>query len=236
MRSSNIVCFLDFDHTLFHTDQFFHVDVRDAFLRLGVDAAHWEQSYAAVWPTGYTLQKHVEEVARHSGNQLPLEEMKRILQNSFSDLKQYLFPDVLPFLQEAKSGSARLYLLSFGDHEWQRSKVSASALSGYFDEMFFTASPGGKSKLVQKQAKRGGQPVVVVDNNPVDLDSIRDFAPGARTYCMNRVPDHARVPTDELSRLRFLEARKYLEKTPRHQHIPCRNLDGILENLGPPRA
>src|SRR3989449_4290620 len=86
MHSSNTACFLDFDHTLFNTDEFFHVDVRNAFLHLGIDAAYWEQSYAAVWPTGYTLEKHAEEVYRRSGSKLPLDAMKRILQNSFSDL------------------------------------------------------------------------------------------------------------------------------------------------------
>ena len=229
MGQPNMVCFLDFDHTLFHTDQFFHIDLRYAFLRLGIDGAHWEQSYAAVWPTGYTLEKHVEEVSRQSGNQLPLEEMKRILQDSFSDLRPYLFPDVLPFLQEAKKKSAHLYLLSFGHQEWQRYKVLASGLDCYFDDILFTATEGGKGRLVHEQVKRDPQTVVVVvDNNPADLDAIRDLAPQIRTYCINRVPQGARYPTDELSRLRFLEARQYLEKLPRHQHIPCRSLDSLL--------
>jgi len=231
MCPSNTACLLDFDHTLFHTDEFFHVDVRTSFLRLGIDAADWEQSYAAVWPNGYTLEKHVEEVSRQSGNQLPLEEMKRILQNSFSDLGRYLFPDVLPFLKEAKKHGMRLYLLSFGDYEWQRYKVSGCFVSAYFEDMFFAGTPDGKSRLVQERAKSVAETVVVVDNNPADLDLIRDDAPGIRTYHMNRVPDDMRFPTDESSRLRFLEARRYLERAPRHRHIPCRTLDVVLEEL-----
>src|SRR2546422_4826332 len=74
MHSLNTACFLDFDHTLFNTDEFFHVDVRNAFLRLEIDAAYWEQSYAAVWPTGYTLEKHAEEVYLRSGSKLPRSE------------------------------------------------------------------------------------------------------------------------------------------------------------------
>ncbi len=231
MHPPNTVCFLDFDHTLFHTDEFFHVDVRQSFLRLGIDAAEWEQSYAAVWPTGYTLEKHAEEVSRHSGRQLPLEVMKRILRNSFSDLRRYLFSDVLPFLERAKNNDTRLYLLSFGDCEWQRYKVSACAVSAYFHDMFFAATPGGKSRLVQEQANGIAETVLVVDNNSADLDLIRDHAPRIRTYYMNRVPDDMRFPADELSRLRFLEARKYLERVPRHEHIPCRTLEGIPQEL-----
>ncbi len=228
MSSSNRAFFLDFDHTLFNTDQFFHVDVRNSFLRLGIDATGWEQSYAAVWPTGYTLEKHVQEIARQSGDSFPLAEMKRILQDSFSDLRRYLFPDVLPFLKEVKKVGARLHLVSFGDDEWQRYKVFASDLGGYLDGMFFTNIQGGKSGLVLERAKESVQEVVVIDNNPADLDSIRDLAPDIRTYCMNRVPDEARSPADSLTLLKFLEARRYLEKPPRHQHIPCRSLDEIL--------
>ncbi len=228
MRSLNRVFFLDFDHTLFNTDEFFHVDVRNSFLRLGIDATGWEQSYAAVWPTGYTLEKHVEEIARQSGNPLPLAEMKRILQESFSDLRRYLFPDVLPFLKKVKKAGGRLHLMSFGDDGWQRYKVFASDLGGYLDGMLFTTIQGGKSGLVLERAKEAAQEVSVIDNNPTDLDLIRDLAPDIRTYCMNRVPDKARSPADSLTLLKFLEARRYLEKLPRHQHIPCRSLGEIL--------
>jgi hypothetical protein len=229
MHPANTACFLDFDHTLFHTDEFFHVDVRQAFLRLGIDAMEWEQSYAAVWPTGYTLEKHVEEVSCHSGSRLPLEQMKRVLQNSFSDLRRYLFSDVLPFLRRTKGNGMRLYLLSFGDREWQRYKISACAVSGYFDDMLFAATPGGKSRLVQEQVKKLAGTVHVIDNNPVDLDLIRDQGPEIQTYHMNRVPDEMRFPADDLSRLRFLEARRYLERVPRHRHVPCRTLDSVLQ-------
>lgn len=228
MARSQTACFLDFDHTLFNTDEFFHVDVRSSFLRLGIDAVEWEQSYAAVWPTGYTLERHVEEVVRRFGTALPLEEMKRVLQDSFSDLRRYLFPDVLPALREAKKDGVPLFLLSFGNNEWQRYKAWAAELSCYFDEMFFLGVEGGKARLIQELVERVAQAAVVVDNNPTELDSIKDLAPEIRTYCMNRVPDDMVRPADELSRLRFLEARRYLEKIPRHPHIPCRSLKGIL--------
>jgi FMN phosphatase YigB (HAD superfamily) len=227
MDSSETAYFLDFDHTLFNTDEFFHVDVRNAFLSLGIDPALWEQSYAAVWPSGYTLEKHAGEVLRRSGSPLPLHEMQRILRNSFSDLRRYLFPDVLPFLQKAKRNAARLSLLSFGDPEWQRYKAQASHLGDYFDEMFFTASEGGKARLVQEHAKKIAKRVVVVDNDPTELDLVKDLEPGIETYWMNRVPDEMRSPTDELSSRKFFEARRYLERIVRHRHIPCRSLDSI---------
>jgi len=220
MHSLNRAFFLDFDHTIFNTDGFFHVDVRNSFLRLGIDASGWEQSYADVWPTGCTLEKHAEVIARRSDNPLPRAEMKRILQDSFSDLRRYLFPDVLPFFKEVKKVGSHFYIISFGDDEWQRYKVFASDLGGYLDAMFFTAIEGGKSGLVLERTKNAAQAVVVIHNNPTDLDLIRDLAPDVRTCCINWVPDEARSPVDLLAVLKFLEARSYLEKLPRHQHIP----------------
>jgi len=234
MHSSNAAYFLDFDHTLFNTDQFFHLDVRAAFLRFGIDATDWELSYSAVWPAGYSLDKHAEEVSRRSGRLIPLEEMKQVLRNSFSDLRRYVFPDVMPFLDQAKKNSARLYLLSFGNPEWQHYKVAASGLEGYFNDTFFTGVQGGKAGLIEEQAKRAEQRTAVVDNDPTELDLIKDFVPEARTYWINRVPDDLRVPGDESSRLKFLEARRYLERLPRHSHILCKNLAGILEDQREP--
>ena len=218
--------FLDFDHTLFDTDEFFHVDVRRSFLNLGVDDASWERSYATVWHTGYTLGKHAEEVYRQSGSQLPLDEMKRILTDSFSELRRYLFPDVRSFLERGRKTGVKFYLLSFGDAEWQRYKLLASHIRGYFEGIFLTAREGGKAQLVRERA-RGCEQVVVVDNNPAELDLIKDVAPAVETYWLKRVPDETGAPGDELSRLRFFEARSYAGLTSRHQHTVCRSLDDI---------
>lgn len=227
MHSLKKACFLDFDHTLFNTDEFFHVDVRNSFLRFGIDAGRWEESYMAVWPQGYTLEKHVEEVCRRSGRQLPVEEMKQILQNSYSDLSQYLFSDVVPFLEMAKNKGVRLYLLSFGNEDWQRYKVSGSGIQTNFDSIFFTSKEGRKADIISENIKKFQQ-IIMVDNNPGELDLIKDAMPEAQTICINRVPDELIIPGDEISRLKFLDARGYLGKNWRHCHRAINKLDGIL--------
>ena len=69
--------------------------------------------------------------------------------------------------------------------------------------------------------------MVVVDNNPAELDLIKDVEPAAETYWLKRVPDEMQAPGDELSRLRFFEARRYTGLGSRHQHTVCRTLDDI---------
>ena len=218
--------FLDFDHTLFNTDEFFHVDVRNAFRNFGVDTLLWEKALFKVLPTGYTLEKHIAEAEKQSGAKLPIVEMKAVLNKNFSDLRKYLFPDVKSFLTKARKSGA-LYLLSFGDPGWQEYKINGSGISDSFDDIFFTAKEGTKADAIIEHSIDFTQ-TIMVDNNPAELDAIKDKAPGVKTYCINRVPGEIRNPQSELARLKFLEARKYLDKLYIHKHIPCRTLDEII--------
>jgi len=202
------------------------MDVRTSFRHLGLDGESWERGYARAWRAGYSLEGHAEEMCRQSGGQRGLEEMKRILRESFTDLRRYLFSDVLPFLGTAQERGIRLYLLSFGDPDWQRYKVRGSGIEAYFDGIFFTAQEGGKANVILEQT-RSHQKAVMVDNNPSELDLIREAAPDIATYCINRVPRELVVPADEISRLRFLEARDYATRPWRYRHVPCRTLEEV---------
>jgi len=169
-------CFLDFDHTLFDTDKFFRIDVHAAFLTRSAQV--WQQSYDAVRPTGYSLQKHADEFRARVARVLNTE----ILQ-SFADLTRYVYPDVVPFLQQAQQQGTPLYLLSFGNADWQQYKVEHSGLAPYFHTRFYTASEGKKGEVVRQcQADR----IIVVDDKSAELDAIKDAVPQAETYLINR--------------------------------------------------
>jgi methionine salvage enolase-phosphatase E1 len=166
-------------------------------------------------------------MCRQSGSlAATLEEMQRILRESFADLRRYLFPDVLPFLDRASRKGVGLYLLSFGNPDWQRYKLLGARIDRYFDGIFFTGQEGGKGAVILEHAG-GGERTLVVDNNPSELDVIRGVVSTATTYCINRVPEAVIIPSDDMSRMQFLEARNYLDRPWRHQHVPCRTLAEI---------
>lgn len=226
MAREKTVYFLDFDHTLFNTDVFFHINVRTAFLQFGISRDLWEKSYEAVLLSGYTLEKHVAEMSRLAGERFPLGGMRRVLQEQFSDLRRYLYPDVMPSFERLASGPADLCLLSFGNHDWQWYKVQACRLDSYFSGMFFTNAEREKWQTVSAYAKNFDQ-IVVVDNNPPELDAIKDHIPSAWTFCINRVPQVMEATDEELARLAYWEARRYLAKPHRHQHVKIRSLDDL---------
>ncbi len=211
---------LDFDHTLFDTDRFFWVDLRAAVLGLGVDGKLWEETYEAVWPGGYSIDRHVEALAARASWPHP-QQILDVFDAQFADLRRYLFPDVLPFLEAARNGGRRVILLSFGDPGWQAYKVKASGLAERVDEVHATAVEGAKADLAVRLAASG--PAIAVDNNPRELDAVIDRCQALVTYRMDRVPPDFMAANGD-GAYRFREARKYVGLSSRHPHRLCRTL------------
>lgn len=225
MSGSDRPILLDFDHTLFDTDRFFWMDLRGAVARLGVDGGLWEATYEAVWPGGYSIERHVEALATHA-SWPPPGQILDAFDAEFADLRGYLFPDVLPFLAAARKGGRRVILLSFGDPGWQAFKVKAAGLADCVHEVHTTAAEGAKARLAATLV--GAGPAAAVDNNPRELDAMRDRCPNLVTYRIERVPpDPGGAQAgggDDEGAYRFREARRYVNLPARHPHRLCRTL------------
>lgn len=214
---------LDFDHTLFDTDRFFWVDLKAAFIRFGIPDDAWERSYAAIWPSGYSLAKHLEELTRLGTIAGPsaAQAMLKALESDFSDLRPYLFPDVPGFLGAARSQGFDLLLLSFGDPAWQSYKVRASGLTPYFTQIMYTPHEKGKAEILDKFASAYAE-LHAIDNNPADLDAMKASIPRLQTYLI------CRVEPSFLEGDRFREAARYLTIPSRLPHRQCRNLNEVF--------
>jgi phosphoglycolate phosphatase-like HAD superfamily hydrolase len=200
---------VDFDHTLFDTDRFFWVDIRAAFARFAIDAVQWEAGYAEVWPTGYSLEKHLDVLAQKGEvTGAAVEAMRRMLDESFGDLRAYLFADVEPFLNRLQAEHIPCFLVSFGDPTWQATKVARTGLVPFFREIFFTGRVQSKAEVVESLTGRFTL-LTVVDNDPRELDLIKACRPQVETFWMSRVPPEALAGGDAALRERFREARNY---------------------------
>lgn len=222
---------LDFDHTLFDTDRFFWVDVKKAFARLGIDEEAWEEAYETVWPTGYSLKKHLAALMRPEAKGQRLEvtpsHLPSKLLDAFSDLSGYLYQDVVPFLEGAKRRGFDLYLLSFGDPSWQEYKVKASGAAPYFKEVFYT-------EREQRKARVGGRILNrydvahAIDNDPRELDLMKEYDPQLFTHLISRVPPEAVEVEGPETRYRFREARQYVDLPVQYLHHLCTTLVEVL--------
>ena len=229
---------LDFDHTLFDTDRFFWVDVKKAFARFGIDERAWEEAYEAVWPMGYSLEKHLASLTRLETRdwrrettsfrlQSPVPGLQSALRDTFSDLSGYLYPDVVPFLEEARRRGFDLYLLSFGDPSWQGYKVRASGIAPYFKEVFYTKREQTKAETVGGIGDRYDV-IYAIDNDPRELDLMKVCYPQLLTHLISRVPPEAVEAGDPETRYRFCEARRYVGLPFEHPHHLCTTLAEVV--------
>ena len=219
---------LDFDHTLFDTDRFFWVDLRSTFARFGVPEETWEKSYEAIWPLGYSLGKHLDELERLGviADHEIRTTMLATLEAAFSDLRPYLFPDVRAFLEAARHRGYELILLSFGDPAWQSYKVRASGLAPSFQKIAYTAKQGGKGELLDVIGSSYAE-LRAIDNNPADLDSMKARHPNLLTHLICRVkPSDLEGPAG-VAPDRFREAARYLSIPSRLPHHRCWSLDEV---------
>lgn len=218
---------LDFDHTLFDTDRFFWVDVRAAFSRFAIDVQAWEESYARVWSQGYSLGKHLEQLAREGqvGNR-DVAAIQRMLHERFADLRGYLFPDVELFLKRLQANKIPCFLVSFGDPAWQAYKVSGAQIDDFFADIFTTRQEQTKVDVIETCVGRFTR-VGVVDNDPRELDRIKDRHPQVETFWISRVPPEAFTSSDPEIRERFREARHYASLPAQFPHHRCQTLDEV---------
>ena len=219
---------LDFDHTLFDTDRFFWVDLKSAFARFGVPEDAWEKSYEAIWPSGYSLVKHLDELARLGAIRGPdlRKTMLAAFDAAFSDLRPYLFPDVPRFLKGARLRGFELILLSFGDPAWQSYKVQACGIAPLFRKIVYTAGQQGKGELAGELGSRYGE-LHAIDNNPADLDLMKARSGRLQTHLICRVEPLSLEGADPGARDRFREAARYLTIPSRLPHHRCWGLDEV---------
>lgn len=213
---------MDFDHTLFDTDRFFWVDLKAAFAQFGVSVNAWEKSYEAIWPSGYSLTKHVGELRRLGAiaSTSVASAMSATLDRTFSDLRPYVFSDVVEFLNAAHHRGFDLILLSFGDPAWQGYKVQASRLTPYFTQIAYTPYETGKPGILDMLAPAYAE-LYAIDNNPADLDAMKASIPRLQTYLICRVEPS--TPAGD----RFREAARYLTIPSRLTHRQCRSLKEV---------
>ncbi len=197
-------------------------DLKSAFARFGVSDDAWEKSYEAIWPSGYSLRKHLEALRKLGAiaSASVASAMQDTLERAFSDLHPYLFPDVVEFLSAARRRGFELILLSFGDPTWQSYKVRTSGLTPYFTQIVYTSDEKGKAGMLDTIAS-GYAELYAVDNNPADLDAMKASNPRLQTYLICRV-DLSAIEGD-----RFREAARYLTVRSRLPHRQCRNLNEV---------
>lgn len=172
--------FIDFDETLFHTEDF-----KKALLfvvaRYGVTPDDFWKTVKATESAGrgatyydYTYEKHVERL-RKIGYDIPktvLAELSAVLNDQVSE---FVFPDAIDFLSDMRIVSGRLVLLSSGNRSFQLPKIWASGLSGSFDEIIVVHDH--KETIVDYFTEQGKKSCLFINDNLDENIRVREVLP-----------------------------------------------------------
>ncbi|TSC78324.1 MAG: hypothetical protein G01um101429_850 [Parcubacteria group bacterium Gr01-1014_29] len=132
----------------------------------------------------------MELVAKRSN--VPFLHLEQALNAIISGAKEFLYHDVIAFLQTAQ-GDHLLSILTFGDDRFQRMKVAGTGISWYFQNIVVTQDI---QKAVDAEVLACGASALFVDDNPRALEAVKTRLPHITTVRMRR--GHGRY-TDEPS-------------------------------------
>ncbi len=196
--------FLDFDDTLFDTN--FHPGTfRKHWHKLMAKGGWTEEQieetkkqFSGVAFTKrqpYSYQAHVallEQLEPHG----KVAEVMVHLNVFMKDLKRYVFPDVVPFLEELRKED--VIIVTYGDETYQKAKITGSGIDRFAAEVIVVDS--GKLQVIEKwiQAHGGetaGERFWFVDDKPQYFEEAPPRRYNIETVFMNRSGQDILVPS-----------------------------------------
>ena len=105
----------------------------------------------------------INDIMQNKNQQLTFLELKKLVKKQNLNLKNYLYPDVIPFLE--KYQDKNLILLTHGDYDYQLFKIRESKIVKYFKEIKITDNYKGLLKLDYQNS-------IFIDDNPKEIESL----------------------------------------------------------------
>ena len=171
----------DFDHTIFDMTSM-HDAIFDAMKEIGID----KETYV----DAYELETHwkmftVQGVANRLEKITSIDAKKIV--DAFHKVRDaadlFVYDDVMDSINLLKEAGHNVYILSWGDHEWQRKKIESAQITDHFEEV-----------ITVNQLKSGylddwcGDDcnVIVVDDKPAELRAIKERNPSLHLIRVRR--------------------------------------------------
>lgn len=127
--------YLDFDYTIFDTYSF-----RNELYKI-LKANGFDRSYLKLtMEEGRQKLINIREIFKELSKkyEIPLNNFIVPLDNLYSRCENFVFSDVEDFLKYLKNNNHRIYILTWGNKEYQREKLKASKIEKYIDGAIFT--------------------------------------------------------------------------------------------------
>ena len=131
-----IVLIFDLDDTLISTKKVFS-SLENAFVQKEIERKRFQKLYRESKVQGaLSLKRFIYLVKKYFS--LSEKEIRAILKEAFKEGKKFLYPDTYPFLKKW-SERANLFLVSFGNKDFQMHKIKNAGIFNFFEKIFITS-------------------------------------------------------------------------------------------------
>ena len=181
--------FLDFDDTLFNTKDFIR-DFSDIFSSQGISRETYQatrkKAYRSFDSTTdvYDVDLHIDILKRQFSHFDTLQ-AKRSVDAFMQDTSAYVFPDVVPFLEEMKQQGNECYVLSFGQADFQMQKIQGTGLGAYFQGVMIVQDK--KHVAIRSHMTHPHEPVWFFEDRADYIDDVKDFLPSVVVVQVSRL-------------------------------------------------
>lgn len=179
----------DFDYTLFSARKFYQT-FENEFKKIGVSKKLFKETFEESKGKGrdYKPSRQFDLIIKKNPK-ISLKKLKESFKKILSKANDFLYPDVEPFLKKIEN-KLDLFLLSYGDKNFQREKIKKSDIAKFFKKVFITSDVNKAStfkKIMVPTSKRGlKEKTIFIDDNPAALSAVKEKFPKVITIRMNR--------------------------------------------------
>lgn len=158
----------DFDHTLFDM-MAMHAAIEQAMTELGIPLTVYQDAYTRVtnWKA-FTVTALAHQLARTA--KVKETDVVEALDRVVKDSAKWLYPDVVDGLLKLSESGNELFLLTWGDMEWQMKKIKHCGIMPLFREVISITQI--KADYLKAWQKDGGGKVMLIDDKPAELKMI----------------------------------------------------------------
>lgn len=128
--------YLDFDYTLFDTHAF-----REELYKI-LEKNELNKTYLALTSEENTNVQKLLNIKKKFNSlseekNIPLSNFLDPLERVFANCDRFIYEDTIEFLKYLKSKNNKIYLLTWGDKEFQSEKIKASKIDKYFNKIIY---------------------------------------------------------------------------------------------------
>lgn len=211
--------FFDFDDVLFYTDPFIH-GKQEIFARYGIPYDMYRMTYEQSKSGNentlqiYDMDAHIH-ILKNMFSDLNEEGIRHDMENLSVQSGKFIFPDVSEIVQQLKSEGHWLGIVSYGQSDFQMSKIRHSGLVPYFDKII--VGKERKSIMLQPVISKisDGDKIWFLDDSPKFLEDVKQTYPQIQTVQVMRKEarwKHDRCASADFVACDMIEIRKIIQK------------------------